>query len=348
MKIRGVCYDVGRVLGGQWRPIFDVEIVTRELQIIHRDLHCTAVRICGHDLDRVTNASEIAAAEGLEVWMSPEMWSKRRSATRSYIAEASRRAQKVALAYPGQIILSIGSEFSLYTRGFVPGLVLSSRLGRASDYAHSPRSTSMLRNFLHDVVGDVRREFSGPITYASLTWEEVDWTLFDIIGVDHFRDERIEHQYLDMLTNYFTFDKPVVITEFGMRGYVGANCTGTLGTGIVDDSLLTRSKLPFLKNHVTLQLVGDPVRDEHLQASEVVHTLGLLNAKKVNGAFVTTFSDYLAPTSDDPKFDLDMSSFSLVKNLGTNNGTTYPNMNWEPKESFHAVADWYNQAENQE
>ena len=46
--------------------------------------------------------------------------------------------------------------------------------------------------------------------------------------------------------------------------------------------------------------------------------------------------------SDDPRHDLDMASSSLVKYYGNGRyGATYPDMPWEPKESFKAVADCY-------
>ena len=65
------------------------------------------------------------------------------------------------------------------------------------------------------------------------------------------------------------------------------------------------------------------------------------------GAFVMTFVDPIAPYDDDPRYDLDMSSFSLVKSLGRGeHGTTYPDMAWEPKESFRAVAEYYSRHES--
>jgi hypothetical protein len=71
-----------------------------------------------------------------------------------------------------------------------------------------------------------------------------------------------------------------------------------------------------------------------------------------------TFVAPLNPTSDDPLYDLDMASYSLVKSFGGRLGplgaahpeapwdssrrsTTYPGMPWEPKQSFRAVADFY-------
>ncbi len=47
MRVRGVTYDVGSVMGGNWRPVFEPDVIRRELGIIKNDLHCTAVRAAG-------------------------------------------------------------------------------------------------------------------------------------------------------------------------------------------------------------------------------------------------------------------------------------------------------------
>ena len=67
MRLKGVSYDVGRELSGNWRPVFDVRVVHRELQIIRDDLHCNSVRICGRDISRLLAAGEDALELGLEV-----------------------------------------------------------------------------------------------------------------------------------------------------------------------------------------------------------------------------------------------------------------------------------------
>ena len=41
------------------------------------------------------------------------------------------------------------------------------------------------------------------------------------------------------------------------------------------------------------------------------------------------------------RYDLDMGSSSLVKSYDGKHGTTYPDMPWEPKESFKAVAEYF-------
>jgi hypothetical protein len=43
-----------------------------------------------------------------------------------------------------------------------------------------------------------------------------------------------------------------------------------------------------------------------------------------------------------PRHDLDATALSLVRALPSNRrGTTYRDMGWEPKQAFHAVADYY-------
>ena len=47
------------------------------------------------------------------------------------------------------------------------------------------------------------------------------------------------------------------------------------------------------------------------------------------------------PHRPDPRHDLDMASFGLVKILEGGRGSTYPDMAWEPKKAFHALANTY-------
>jgi hypothetical protein len=43
----------------------------------------------------------------------------------------------------------------------------------------------------------------------------------------------------------------------------------------------------------------------------------------------------------DPRDDLDLASPAIVKTLEGRLGDTYPNMTWEPKAAFTAIADCY-------
>jgi hypothetical protein len=67
----------------------------------------------------------------------------------------------------------------------------------------------------------------------------------------------------------------------------------------------------------------------------------MLEAAGVDGAFVAEFVTAAATFSDRPRYDLDINAFSLAKTCRRGNGTTYPDMTWEPKQSFRAVTDFY-------
>ena len=332
-------------MGVNWRPVFDRQVVRRELAIIRHDLHCTAVRICGRDIDRLTMAAENALAEGLEVWLSPELWDKSPDATLAYIVRAATAAEALRVRWPERLVFVVGSELTLFMQGIVPGRNIVARMGNPSFWGYAMVGThnAPLNAFLGRAVEAVRRVYHGPLSYASLIWEAVDWSRFDIVGVDHYRDPRINERYVEMLAPLFATGKPVVVTEFGCRTFQGAERAGGMGSfGMVGSRSLLLHALPLVGRFVRPRLTGEYVRDEALPARELTEALGILDRAGVDGAFVMTFVAPIAPHDDDPRYDLDMSSFALVKSYADGrHGTTYPDMPWEPKEAFRAVAAYY-------
>ena len=158
------------------------------------------------------------------------------------------------------------------------------------------------------------------------------------VRVDHYRDARIKDRYAELLQPLLALGKPVVNTEFGMRTYRVAESDGTLGFGVADQTRVCPAlPVPFVRE----RLNGDYVRDEAMQARELTETLAILDAAGVDGAFVAEFVTAGGTFSEKPRYDLDMNAFGLVKTYRQGKGTTYPDMNWEPKQSFHAVADYY-------
>ena len=121
MQLKGVSYDVGRFMAGNWRPVFDPHTVHRELGIIKNDLHCNAVRICGLDVDRLMRAAEDALAQELIVWLSPEMWDRGQAETLAYVTMAAAAAEKLRAKHPGQLVFLVGSELTLFMQDIVPG-----------------------------------------------------------------------------------------------------------------------------------------------------------------------------------------------------------------------------------
>lgn len=351
MNRRGVTYDTGAVFYGSGgggiptRPKLDLATAERELQIARDDLHCNAVRLIGRDVDRLVGVAERALALGLEVWLSPALWGRSPDETLHYDVSAAERAERLRQQHPGRFVLVLGSELTLFMQGIVPGKDFAARTREAfiriktGDHSANDR----LNAFLGRASTAVRDVYHGPVTYASLVWEDVDWDRFDLIGVDHYRDARIKDRYAEMLQPVVALGKPVVNTEFGMRTYRGAaSGGGELGIGIADQTRVgLHHLLPFVGRFVRERLNGDYVRDEAMQARELIETLTTLDAAGVDGAFVAEFVTAGAATSDKPRYDLDMNAFSLVKTYRHGKGTTYPDMSWDPKASFHAVADYY-------
>ena len=54
-----------------------------------------------------------------------------------------------------------------------------------------------------------------------------------------------------------------------------------------------------------------------------------------------TFARYDLPHRDDPRADLDTASAGVVKVLDGQRGRRYPDMPWEPKAAFDALAEYY-------
>jgi hypothetical protein len=338
VKRKGVCYDVGRVIMGQDnRPDFNPIIAHRELEIIKNDLHCNAVRICGRDIERLVIAAEDALNQGMEVWFCPEMWDEVPQKTYEYVLTAAVAAEKLRERWPQSVVFSVGSELTLFMQGILKGGNFLHRVGnnpfklmltvlklKAFGTHNKP-----LNAFLHMTTEGVRKVFHGKVAYASAPIEAVDWSLFDFVCLDYYRGKKNRDTYGERLARQFAFDKPVIITEVGLCTYRGAEQKGGRGFMIVDQKDPQR-------------LNGDYIRDEALQSRELTDMLRVVDNGGVEGAFVFNFVSPTLPNRADPRYDLDMASYSLVKSYSDGKrGTSYPDMTWEPKESFRAVADYY-------
>jgi hypothetical protein len=382
---KGVCYDVGRVmLGGDWRPNYDPQVVHRELEIIKNDLRCNAVRICGLDLKRLTSAAEDALNQGLEVWFSPEMWDRSQDETFDYVVEAAEAAEELLKLWQGKLVFSVGSELTLFMKGIVEGENFFQRMSNPSfwENVRTGKYNEALNSFLSRTSKAVRNVFHGQITYFSVPFERVDWNNFDFLGVDLYRDSLRQDIYNRTLEFLIGSGKPVVIGEFGCCTYQGAEKLGGSGFMVtfgMMEGILDLKLPPLVSNMIKIppRVDGHYIRDEGLQAREISEQLGVLDSAGVQGAFVFTFVSPTSPHVEDPRYDGDLASFSLVKSFAEKetvdkiikqtakqgkeilgividaqvlakfkgdvgrHGTTYPDMAWEPKESFRAVSEYY-------
>ena len=342
---KGVNDDVGTVMGGNWRPDYNPQTVEREIEIIKNDLHCNAIGISGKDIGRIAVTAEAALNQGLEAWLNPADWTnKPPEPTLAYITEAAKAAQPLYERYPGKVVFSIGSEFTLFMQGIVPGKTLMQRLDTAfkQGFVKSGRHNQPLNDFLAKANEAVRSVFAGPVMYRSLSFEDVDWSSFDFIGIDHYWGEMIKDRYIDMVKPLFDYGKPVINTGFGFNT-TNAPVVGMASTlGDMPYLSILLHQLPVIGRFVRPKLKVINERDEALQAKRLVDNLKLLDKAGFSGTFIDTFIFPRNPYSDIPKYDLDRANSSLVKYFENGKrGTTYPDMTWEPKEAFRAVARYY-------
>jgi len=340
MRGKGITYDTGFIHAGvSTRELFDADTVRRELHIIHADLCCNSVRITGGDVDRLEIAAIHAAAAGLEVWFSPFTCDLTTSELLSFLAGCAERAERLR-RQGAKVVLLTGSELSLFTTGFLPGDTLKERLNLLTAPNRlrelMPEVRARIRDFLGKAVEVVRERFGGMISYASLPFEGVDWSAFDIISSDAgYRSAETAARFRDDISAFVAQGraqgKPVAITEFGCTTHCGAADLGGRGDTIVewsDDGKPTRLK-------------GDYTRDEEEQAAYLRELLSIFQGEGVDAAFVNTFARYDLPHRSDARYDLDMASYGVVKVFEGRPGYTYPDMAWEPKAAFTALADFY-------
>jgi hypothetical protein len=176
-----------------WRPEYTPALARWELEIIRTDLHANAVRICGLDLTRLITAAEDAIAIGLDVWLSPELWGATPERTLRYLTEAAVVFEPLRRKWPDRIIFSVGNELTLFMRGIVPGRRFDQRtqLSTLRELIRTGAHTPPLRAYLQAATTAVRREYHGPLSYSALRFEDVDWDLFDVIGINHYLNTRL-------------------------------------------------------------------------------------------------------------------------------------------------------------
>jgi hypothetical protein len=262
MRGKGICYDTGFFNRGvSTHEPFDPEVVERELRIIREDLHCTAVRLTGGDLERLKIAAGHAAAAGLEVWISPFTTDLTGDELLDFLAALADHAEGLR-RQGAEVVLLIGSELSIVNRGIVPGETFEDRANLLTP--SNPQLGQLLaavparvNDLLAKAVTVVRERFGGKVSYASLPFERVDWTPFDIVSTDAgYRSTETADRYADNLRALGAHGKPVAITEFGCCTYTGA--ANQAGHDIIEWDTATASPAG---------LDGDYTRDEDEQAT---------------------------------------------------------------------------------
>jgi hypothetical protein len=330
LDVRGIHYDVGTTTleGASTRPSLSIETMARELGDVANGLHANAVRVTGGDVERIATAARIAASLGLHAWLTPMLPNADAAATLRAV-EAVARTGTALLAAGHRCTVVVGCELSVFARGILPGATHGERLellldpGRlaAGVAAAGTDPQAAFDALLRSAASVARARFDGPVAYAAGVWERVDWSLFDIVGLDAYRDASNRSGYAETLGRHRGAGRPVIVTETGCATYRGAAAAGGMGWNVVD-----RGERPW-------RLRPGVVRDEREQADEIGALLDAIESRGLDGAFIYTYVAPSYPSSADPATDLDAASYALVRTL--------PDGRTEPKLAYEAVADRY-------
>jgi len=339
MKVRGVVYDVGLQFNKGFYSVdtFDVERVRYDMGIISNILHANAVRIEGESIGRLTAAARVAREYGLRVFFNPWLMGGDAINTPSYMARAAKAAEQ--LRQEGMdIVFVAGCEYSVFCNGIFDGSSVMERVGSMVGLMQSGDSVGMeaamarLNATLADICKGVRARFKGLVTYASGTWEKVDWSLFDVVGVDYYRDAQTEEAYREGLRAYGKYGKPVYVMEVGCCAYEGAAARGGGGFAILQGT--TPDGQSIYEGGIT------PKRSETEQADYIRQQTRIINSAGVDGMFVYVFSFPCSPYREDG-LDSDMTAYGLVKHFPKGSARSRMIPAWAPKEAFYAVAESY-------
>ena len=332
MRGKGINYDTGFSPGGNIsRPDFDAEIVRREMQVIASELGCTAVRISGGEPDRLSVAGEAAAVAGLEVWFAPFLCELTPEQMAPVFADCADRAERIRRS-GAEVVLVTGCELTLFAAGFLPGVTAYDRIAGLQHpgpelYAAYGAMTAKLNGFLAETAAAARARFGGPVTYASGMWEPVAWEPFDIVATDAYRDATNAERFREELRKFLGHGKPLAVTEFGCCPYAGAADRGGMGWAIIEAAA-----------DGPPQLNGDYARDEAEQVRYLHDVLAIFEDAGVDLAFWFTFAGYDLPHHADPRRDLDMASYGVVKMLEGGPPAGEHGLGWERKLVFDALA----------
>jgi hypothetical protein len=117
--------------------------------------------------------------------------------------------------------------------------------------------------------------------------------------------------------------------EFGACTFEGAPEQGGMGWNVVDYT----KEPPEIK--------GDLIRSERTQARYLAGALDAFESMNLYSALAFTFVTPEAEHHPEPRYDLDMASYAIVKPIRDRPGDPASDWHWEPKEAFHTLARAY-------
>jgi hypothetical protein len=325
---RGVVYTVGE--GETPGTAFSTARMRADIRAIRDDLHADTVDVTGDGVERLTATAAEAAERGLHVWLQPTLGDAPERDILEHIAECGRFAERLR-RQGASVDFSVGCEFWLFVPGILPGDTILERVRNMLNGDFDPEKMQRrLDRFTAKAAALGRSVFHGRLSYAAAQDDKVDWNLFDVVGIDYYSYFHHRADYVRELKRCLRWGKPLAITEFGTCTYVGAPEAGGMGWNVVD-----HDKDPE-------EIKGHLVRSERTQAAYLVDLLDVFESMGLYAAMAFEFVTPDAPhRADNPRYDLDMASYSITKTIKDRPNDPSSGWHWEPKQAYHALARRY-------
>jgi hypothetical protein len=342
---RGVAYDSGSNFatgqGDLSRNVWSTPRMQGEISAISDQLNCNSITIYGTDLGRLSDTATAAVERGMHVWLQPQLVDRPQSEVLDHLAEAARLAESLR-QQGASINLTVGAAHLVFLPDIIAGDYYHERM--ANIYADAnhylltptakvdvPAAAPALNDFLSRAATVARGIFNDGISYASGPFEDVDWRLFDFVGLNYYYLPKYQTpaEHLALLGRYQRWNKPVVITGFGTASYQGAEQKAFFAWDVVN------------RSGDELTIVDGCVRDEGAQAAYHRKMFDIFGQAGVHGVAVMEFIHPTHPHSTDPRLDLDMASMCIVKTIREVPADPDSPYRWEPSEAFHAIGDYY-------
>ena len=341
MKIKGMNYDIGIEFrygdSSSKLNLFNKEYLKRDLEIIRDELHCNAIRLSGTDVQDMIDGTEIVLQAGLDCWTSPHYIDAPLQDVEDKTQALAAGLEPLRAKYPDhEVVIIYGCEMHHFAP-FLPGDNYSERLA-AIGQPDFPQiladASAKLNDYFARVIPKMREVFGGRITYTTVTFETIDWTPFDIICLDQYKSMHNRDTFKQELTPFIEMakaqNKSFVIPETGYCCFKGCSDHGAAGFMVL---------YPVGDGKLNMEIE----RAEQEQADAFTDVLTDIDSLDVEGVFAFTFVYSQMPhVENDPIHDLDMAGFGIVKTYPDGKmGSTYEGVNWEPKEAFYAIRDFY-------
>ncbi|KUO09620.1 abortive phage infection protein [Streptomyces sp. DSM 15324] len=328
LRHRGVVYTVGE--GETPATAWNAHRMRTDIRAVRRDLHADTVDVTGDGVERLQATAREAAEQGLHIWLQPTPADLPQRDILDHLAETGRFAQRLR-RQGASVDLSVGCEFQLFVPGIVPGDTVLDRVRALLTGAYDPVVTQRrLEAFTARAARTARSVFDGRLGYAAAEDDRVDWSLFDVVGIDYYSVHRRPADHVRALRRHLRRGKPLAVTEFGTCAYRGAPEAGGMAWDVVD----LDKRPPEIKGHL--------VRSERTQADHLVSLLRVFESMGLYAAMAYEFVTPDAPhRADDPRHDLDLASYALTRTVQDRPGDPRSDWHWEPKQAFHALARHY-------